>query len=73
MLSISFLFERNLNDPLQYAKSPVEDARSYVHERLINLRKRIGKSGTNLKELQQQIKDYQQKNKYNNSMGQTQW
>jgi prefoldin subunit 5 len=72
MLSIGKLFEvATLKMPR--AESPVEDARDYVKDRLKNLRKRIGKSGTNLPQLQQQIKEYQQTNKYNNSMGQTQW
>ena len=74
MISVSKLFE--VAKPATYAppaQSPVAEPRNYVRERLASLRKMIGKSGTNLKDLQQQIKDYQQTNRFNNKMGVTQY
>ena len=73
MLSVSKLFEIGPGERPLPAQSPVAGPRNYIQERLLNLRKMIGKSGTNLKDLQQQIKEYQQTNRFNNKMGVTQY
>jgi hypothetical protein len=70
MLSISFLFERRAEDPIQQVVSPTAERDSYVKQKRYQLRSMLGRPGQNSTEIHQQLKDLE-RNKNNPGWGVT--